>query len=1364
MVSTNTIHTAPGPQPTIHHRSNTPNPLVKTVIPNRPLSEQHVQTPNADSAFQRYSVANVQQSDTTFTADLVLGPRNAPRALPELGPDLVELTLSVTCETDTRIHVVISDKENKRWAIPDDLFPRPASDPGLFSSRTNVGQAGGIRTQQHIPQYRFELIDFSQGLRIDRRDRSTPVSEDEPALFEFYFDQIVFKRQYIEFTNRAVAKNANIHGLGENVGPFRHNPNNSSITIFARDSRHALNENLYGAHPVYMELRRNRSKRAVEAHAVFLLNSTGMDVFLNPGAITYKIMGGILDFYVVTGPHPYDVCRQYAEIVGRPAMMPYWTLGFHQCRWGYKSIKSLEHVVKKFDQHRIPLEAMWVDIDYMDAFKDFTFDPVNYPLARVGSFIEGMQAEGRKVVMIVDPGIKVEKGYEPFHSGLDKDIYLKVEVGSRGGSAGGRDQQQKHDRLQHQCLKMQHRVDGKGGAVENAVATKVGAQDVVVKERPFVGKVWPGWTVFPDFMNPGSVEWWADCFRHWYQTIPPLDGIWIDMNEVANFWDGESPEIPTTAAASPTSCAPIEASTISPEQTLLEGTPTPFDILSFKVPNPPVDVHNMMSPAQATVMEASEPLVTAFDYEDEKSFGGGRDGVGERLLVDYVLDFEEEINDKEDLMGEKSGQYTVTTEDKAVADADRINTQTSPKSDGRLSRMSMASSDSSFVMVEREVAGATTPTKVYGYPPPRQEHPGVHVHHDPFNLLGVSGIAAPVAPPIRMNGEQDGCKTGQLAGIKPFDAGVGALPNTITEASYDRGFYTEEPSHDGEDLDSPPYKINNGNTHAPLSTHTTSMKAYHRHQPLENSILDLAVRGSDTANNAANREYALSGGYHTDNHKAAGMAGKATGDADSIKRFTRVFEYDCHQLYGHAEARATYAVLLELMENADGNDGQDKVGKLNRPFILSRSTFAGTGRWAAHWLGDNESSWDSMMYSISGCLNFQFYGIHMVGADIGGFHGTTTLELLTRWMQVGAFYPFCRNHNVLGSPSQEPYVHPIVAAVSRKVLDLRYRLIPYWYTLLWDGHATGMPVIRPVGFEFGNKLAALADTENIDDEFEKLCAIDQQFLVGPALLVTPVLTKGATSVRGYFPMLGRGETWYDVWDGKELVPSAPSATRPSPWVDLSAPLDHIPVHVRGGHIIPMHSQSLKTTAAMRDAGRYTLLVALTGASTNNNSSQTASGQLYLDDGEMWDPLLEMGKNAWMVRFDATGGCVKSTGVIGGDKGWLVGSGKKRDEDGDGDLGWTVPVRWEIDEVVVLGVRECVRVDDGSSVAPADCSTTGKARTTRLAGSGSANVSVRVLVDGQDSVGEWNEKDHILRVRGLKRKVAESFCLRWWGMS
>lgn len=295
--------------------------------------------------------------------------------------------------------------------------------------------------------------------------------------------------------------------------------------------------------------------------------------------------------------------------------------------------------------------------------------------------------------------------------------------------------------------------------------------------------------------------------------------------------------------------------------------------------------------------------------------------------------------------------------------------------------------------------------------------------------------------------------------------------------------------------------------------------------------------------------------------------------------------YNLHNLYGLTEAQASHRALVKV--------------RGTRPFVISRSTFAGHGKYAGHWTGDVWSSWEQLSLSVPDTLLFSLLGVPLVGADVCGFLGNTTEELCVRWTQLGAFYPFMRNHNDLHSLPQEPYrfSEPAQQAM-RKALGLRYALLPHLYTLFHGAHARGDTVARPLFLEF--------------PEDPRTWPVDRQLLWGRALLITPVLAAGQVEVTGYFP----AGTWYDLWTvpvealgslaPPPLAPLKPAIHSEGQWVTLPAPLDTINVHLRAGHIVPLQGPGLTTTESRKQP--MALAVALT-------SSGEACGELFWDDGE-----------------------------------------------------------------------------------------------------------------------------------------------------
>ncbi|CAD0013396.1 unnamed protein product, partial [Aureobasidium pullulans] len=258
-------------------------------------------------------------------------------------------------------------------------------------------------------------------------------------------------------------------------------------------------------------------------------------------------------------------------------------------------------------------------------------------------------------------------------------------------------------------------------------------------------------------------------------------------------------------------------------------------------------------------------------------------------------------------------------------------------------------------------------------------------------------------------------------------------------------------------------------------------------------------------------------------------------------------EYELHNLYGHLSGNATYNALVEVYD-----------GK--RPWFISRSTFAGSGSFAGHW---------DMYFGISQALQMSIAGIPYFGVETCGFNGNADMELCTRWMQLSAWFP----------------IWSTTAESTRRIMNIRYSLLPYTYTLFHKANKAGETVLRALAWEF--------------PEDASLRAIDNQFMSGPALLVTPVLAPLATSVQGVFPGIASGTIWYD-WYTLQKVDVAAGENK-----TLSAPIEHQPISVRGGYIIPIQKAG-NTTATSRKSP-WSLLIAL-------DKDGKASGELYLDDG------------------------------------------------------------------------------------------------------------------------------------------------------
>lgn len=760
------------------------------------------------------------------------------------------------------------------------------------------------------------------------------------------YGDLVFKDPYLKIST-GLPEDASLYGLGENSRPhgIKLHPNDP-YTLYTLDiSVVNLNTDLYGSHPVYMDLR-NVGGEAY-AHAVLLLNSNGKDEFYKGTSLTYKIIGGVLDFYFFAGSSPLAVVDQYTALVGRPAPMPYWSLGFHQCRWGYHNLSVVEDVVENYIKAKIPLDVIWNDDDHMDFHKDFTLNPITYPHSKLLAFLDKIHSRGMKYVVINDPGIGVNASYGVYQRAMANDVFIKYEG------------------------------------------------------EPFLAQVWPGPVHFPDFLNPKTVSWWGDEIRRFHELVP-IDGIWIDMNEVSNFCSGKC--------------------------TIPKGKQCP------------------------------------------SGYGPG-----------WVCCLD--------------------------------------------------------------------------------------------------------------------CKN-------------------ITKTRWD----------------DPPYKINASGIQAPLGYKTLATSAVH---------------------------------------------------------YNGVLEYDAHSIYGFSQSIATH----KAMQGLEGK----------RPFILARSTFVGSGKYVAHWTGDNKGTWDDLKYSVSTMLNFGIFGVPMVGSDICGFYPAPTEELCNRWIELGAFYPFSRDHANFYSPRQELYQWDSVAKSARNALGMRYKLLPYLYTLNYEAHTSGAPIARPFFFSFPT--------------FTKCYGLSTQFLLGSSVMVSPVLDKGKSKVNALFPP----GTWYSLFDMTQAIVSK------GDYLSLDAPLHVINLHVYQNTILPMQQGGMTTKAARMTP--FSLIVTFpAGASVGE-----AKGKLFLDDDELPDMKLGSGY-ATYIDFYATVGqkMVKVWSDVQESKFAL-------------EKGWT------IERVTVLGLngigKSFALEVDGNEVADVS--------NIEFSSSGQKYLDLDKLEDGGDK-----RKGMMVEVRGLDLPVGKKFSMSW----
>lgn len=311
-------------------------------------------------------------------------------------------------------------------------------------------------------------------------------------------------------------------------------------------------------------------------------------------------------------------------------------------------------------------------------------------------------------------------------------------------------------------------------------------------------------------------------------------------------------------------------------------------------------------------------------------------------------------------------------------------------------------------------------------------------------------------------------------------------------------------------------------------------------------------------------------GIWTDMNEPADFADrgdKLKTDLVSYDQGARTNQDKNHNLFALGMLRATREGLERLRPN-------------ERPFLITRSGYAGIQRYSTMWTGDVQASWESLALSIPMYSNLGLSGEPFVGGDIGGFVGNSTAELLTRWYEVGFLAPFCRNHKETPSNDQEPWQFGgFYEDIIRRYLKLRYRMLPFLYTLLEESHRTGMPMFRPLVLNYQNDRNVLK--------------LDDEFMLGADLLVAPVLREGQTSRQVYLP---RGD-WYSFWSGQPVAGKS--------MIRVDAPLEIVPLYVRAGAVLPFGPE-------MNYVGEHPVDSIIFDAYPDADGA--AAGSLYEDDG------------------------------------------------------------------------------------------------------------------------------------------------------
>ena len=727
-----------------------------------------------------YDLSNVQ-----YTVDGITAVATYHLGLPRANETIVsKLFLNITYDNPFRVRIRITDLNNARWEVPNDLEP--------YTIQGNFGF------------YNVTVSENPMGINVIRTSDQKVVFNLDPQIFFSYDNQDIY------FANN-LGYGINVLGLGERVCPFV--IPQGVYTLWARDRPSPYDDgvsevgNMYSSQPFYMII----DQEDGSAFGGLFYNSNGMQVTVNPTNMLFRTSGGIIDLWLFMGPQPRDVIFQYQQLIGYPTLLPYWSFGWHQSRYGYQNISVVQGILNKYMSLNLPLDVLWSDIDYMNSYQNFVLNQTSYPVSNVTKFIQSLQLLGKHYVPIVDAGIAQNTSYSTYTQGLAQNVYIQSPY------------------------------------------------NITTPPTPTVGVVWPGNATFVDWLNPNATPFWTAQLKTFQNTVA-FSGLWTDMNENSNFINGE-------------------------------------------VNHPPTIYTNLTMP---------------FLFGD-----------------------------------------------------------------------------------------------------------------------------------------------------------------------------------------------------------------------------DINTRSIDAA----------------------------------AMHYGNVPEYNFHSLNGYYETKATNVYFTTVLST--------------RPFILSRSSFPGHGRYGSKWLGDNYSAWSSMHESITGIFNFGMFGIPMIGADICGFMGNTNEELCSRWMQLGTMYPFSRNHNAINSISQEPWAFgPTLLTTSNLAIRNKYWLYLYFYTQMTLLTVNGGMFFEPTYFAYPNDLNLLYNSTD-------------SFMLGRALIVHPCLWQGVTGTDSFFP----DDVWYDLYTGEYIFLDYDNMA----YLDMPLP-GLINIHVSLGHIIPT-IDSYTTALDSGDTRKSNISFIIT-----QRTNGEAYGTIVFDDG------------------------------------------------------------------------------------------------------------------------------------------------------
>ena len=394
------------------------------------------------------------------------------------------LKISLNIEHSKYVHLKIEDKDNKRWEIPKEILNHEYFD-SLSNKENNNDNYDKDENKILFKMDIHGLNDFAtnKNFNFDLYFES-PEDNQKKIFYSFKTDKnFLFSDNLISFQSYLTTDD--IYGFGERIHNFK--LEEGVYTIWPIDRRNLVDDgkgskNLYGHQPIGLHKTKYKN---IWLGFVFL-NSNAQDVQIHRNTLeqktilSHKTIGGIIDYYIIVDNSPENVIKDIHYLIGKPILPPYWALGVHQCRWGFKNTFDFENVYNNYIERKIPIDSMWIDIDAMENYKIFTLNKQHFK--NLPKVVDNIHKNQAKFIPIIDIAF----------SYYDDDMTIYNKIGD-----------------------------------ENNLFIKSGYTN-----KNLFGKVWPKKAVFPDFFNPNIKKIW-DYGLDNYLKIIDYDGIWLDMNEPA---------------------------------------------------------------------------------------------------------------------------------------------------------------------------------------------------------------------------------------------------------------------------------------------------------------------------------------------------------------------------------------------------------------------------------------------------------------------------------------------------------------------------------------------------------------------------------------------------------------------------------------------------------------------------------------------------------------------------------------------------------------------------------------------------------------------------------------------------------------